>query len=518
MQERLNRTDDPAGIGSYHAEMSCREQDQCFVIDETTWQDLSMDEIFLRINTTGSSVGEEYLYHFLHVMRLEDGEDVLFADALKGEEIRTSFRDVFTRLGKMENRSAHELLNALSNAEPEKNTTHILQALFVLLSIVLIFCSPGIGVLLFVIAVSWSILSYFQKKSGIEPVLRSFSLVNRMLRAGREITKLSFDRSEEITPELKGLLKTFAPFSKSAFLLPSGTKFSENIFEIIFDYVRILFHVDLILYNRLLKLLQERKEDLLLLFAILGRLDASVAAADLFEAVPELTRPEFVKEKVIDVEDVFHPLLKDPVKNSIRTDGGILITGSNASGKSTFLRSVALCALFAQTIGRVPAASYRACRFKLFTSMALNDKILQGESYFIVELKSIKRILDAARETDTPVLCFVDEVLRGTNTTERIAASSRILSQCMRLPMICFAATHDLELALILADQFTNKHFEEEMAGEDVTFSYRLMDGEATSRNAIRLLKRMGFDEAVVLAAEEAADHYMQTGQWSVLK
>ena len=492
--------------------------DKYFVVDETTWHDLSMDEIFARINTTGSSVGEEYLYRFLHTMRLDEGEDVLFADPFAPEEVRTPVRKVFTRLGRVKGRSASKLLIALSKAGREKNTSHILLALFVLLSMVLIFFSPGIGVLLFVIAISCSILSYFQKKSEIEPVLLSFSYVNKMLRAAKEIRKISFEGSDRVREELSGLQKTFGPFSKSAFLLPSGTIFTENIFEIVLDYIRILFHVDLILYNRLLKLLQEREDDLHRLYTILGRLDASVAVADLHDAMPGLTKPEFVEERLIDVKDAFHPLLDDPVRNSIRTEGGILITGSNASGKSTFLKTIAICALFAQTIGLVPAASYKACRFKLFTSMALSDRILQGESYFIVELKSIKRIMDAAADTDAPVLAFVDEVLRGTNTTERIAASSRILSACAGLPMICFAATHDLELALILKDHFSNMHFEEEMAGEDVSFSYRIREGAATSKNAIRLLKSMGFDEAVVQEAEKAADLYTQTGQWSVVQ
>ena len=103
----------------------------------------------------------------------------------------------------------------------------------------------------------------------------------------------------------------------------------------------------------------------------------------------------------------------------------MLLTGSNASGKSTFLKSVALNAILAQTIYTVMADSYRAPYFRIYSSMALKDNLMGNESYFIVEIKSLKRIYESADEK-VPMLCLIDEVLRGTNTVERIAASSQI--------------------------------------------------------------------------------------------
>lgn len=104
---------------------------------------------------------------------------------------------------------------------------------------------------------------------------------------------------------------------------------------------------------------------------------------------------------------------------------------------------VAVNAVLAQTIHTCAAESYHAPIFQIFSSMALRDSMENGESYYIVEIRSLKRILDAAGEWRTPVLCFVDEVLRGTNTVERIAAATQILSVWRRaerlvlpLPMI----------------------------------------------------------------------------------
>ncbi|MDE5597765.1 MAG: hypothetical protein K2J04_08025, partial [Lachnospiraceae bacterium] len=106
------------------------------------------------------------------------------------------------------------------------------------------------------------------------------------------------------------------------------------------------------------------------------------------------------------------------------------------------------------------------------------------------------------------------EVLRGTNTVERIAASTQILRALAGENAICFAATHDLELTNLLADVYDNYHFEEEIAEDDIFFPYRLQKGPAVSRNAIALLKALGYEEKLVADAEAMAQTFMQTGKW----
>ena len=149
--------------------------------------------------------------------------------------------------------------------------------------------------------------------------------------------------------------------------------------------------------------------------------------------------------------------------------------------------------------------------------MALRDDLAGGESYFIVEIRSLKRVMDAASDSSkVPVLCCVDEVLRGTNTTERISASAEILLYLAEKPMQIFAATHDLELTELLQEKYVNYHFTETVEGEDVKFSYRLLEGPADSRNAIRLLRAMGYDPGIADRAQERADHYTETGVWEL--
>ena len=146
--------------------------------------------------------------------------------------------------------------------------------------------------------------------------------------------------------------------------------------------------------------------------------------------------------------------------------------------------------------------------------MALNDDLLAGESYYIVETKSLKRILEEINGS-VPLLCTIDEVLRGTNTVERIAASSKILEIIAKRGALCLAATHDIELCELLSMQYEMYHFEEQVGINEMVFDYKIRYGKAVSRNAINLLKLMGFDESIVSGAHERANSYMEKGIWS---
>ena len=148
------------------------------------------------------------------------------------------------------------------------------------------------------------------------------------------------------------------------------------------------------------------------------------------------------------------------------------------------------------------------------SSMALSDDLDSGESYYIVEIKSLKRIVDAAAAGNVRVLCFIDEVLRGTNTVERIAASTEILKNLAENNVMCFAATHDIELSDQLSEHYDSYHFSEEVTDGNVIFSYIIQKGKATSRNAIKLLEIIGYDKNIINKAEQRAERFIETGVW----
>ncbi|MBQ7360840.1 MAG: hypothetical protein IJW63_12210, partial [Lachnospiraceae bacterium] len=309
-------------------------------------------------------------------------------------------------------------------------------------------------------------------------------------------------------------------FRRGAFWLMSSGRMSGsgNPLDILTDYMRMIFHLDLIQFNKMLHQVRIHLGDIEVLIENLGYLETAIAIGE-YRYYMETEgngycKPLLHKCGVIKVEQGYHPLLLNPVKNSIDADRGVLLTGSNASGKSTFLKMVAIEAIMAQTIFTCTADSYEGDLFVICSSMSLKDDIEGGDSYYIVEIKSIKRILDIVKKGEYPVLCFVDEVLRGTNTVERVAASTEILRSLSQNGVLCFAATHDIELTDLLSEQFDNYHFEEKVQDGDVLFNYELMIGKATTRNAIQLLRIMGYDSNIIESATDRAERFLQTGRW----
>ena len=137
----------------------------------------------------------------------------------------------------------------------------------------------------------------------------------------------------------------------------------------------------------------------------------------------------------------------------------------------------------------------------VMTSMAVRDDLLGGESYYIREVRYLKRIIDAVRR-GRPVLCVIDEILRGTNTKERLAASEAVCRYLLGRPGLVLVATHDLELAQTLDGIYENYCFQSSITGEDIVFDYRIYPGTEGGQNAIRLLAHMDFPEEIVAMAE----------------
>ena len=340
----------------------------------------------------------------------------------------------------------------------------------------------------------------------------------RSLDSIEGLMKISIPELELYVKSLASDLKIFKKYKRGSSIVVARNV-SGSILEVLMDYYRMVTHHDLIKYNSMLSYFKKNKEAMVRIFKMVGFLDSMVAAASFREMMDYYSIPQLSESKGspnLSVVDVFHPLIKDPMPNSITEDSCTLLTGSNASGKSTFIKSLAINGILSQTIYTSLSHEYKASYFIIYSSMALKDNILSNESYFIVEIKSLKRILDNANGK-YPVLCFVDEVLRGTNTLERIAASSRILASLASVNALCFAATHDIELTYILEKYYSNYHFRERIDGNQVLFDYKLYKGRAVSKNAIKLLKLLGYSKDIIDNAENAADEYMKTGEWTTI-
>lgn len=491
-------------------------------VDDITWNDLDMDEIYMLMNNTQSAIGEEYLYALLRkpCFSQEELEErnrlICFFGANEEKRIELQLR--LQLVGKLRQISVYEYINRLDEQKTEHNFLHYLMALGLLLSIITVFYQPAIGgVAILVMAIN-NIWQYYSRKAKIDKFFTVFSYMLRLFDNADHIVKLDIPELKDYFSKIKKDLECFRRFRRGAGIVVS-TKVSGSLLDAILDYIRMLFHIDIIKYNNMLAIFKKHRENLNRIFVNVGILDACLAAASfrdkiLYYSIPELSKS---KHPSLSVTDLYHPLLSDPVTNSITENRSVLITGSNASGKSTFIKTLAINALLSQTIYTSLSKGYKASFFMIYSSMALRDNLFHNESYYIVEIKSLKRILDRV-DKEIPILCFIDEVLRGTNTLERIAASSRILLTLAKENTMCFAATHDIELTHILENYYSNYHFQERIDKKQILFDYMLYKGRAISKNAIKLLTLLGYSTDIVEAAETAADAFQREGEWRKIR
>lgn len=520
LQQRFGAVPDPhyfhgdmEYIRAYYDFRKEREPER-FLLDDITWNDLDMDRIYKRINPGRSTSGEQYLYYMLRSPVQDESSyerrSALIDFAGNDPELRLKLELILARLGCT--RRA-DLCRAFAPERHGRGMLLVYGALFLLLlgaALTMAF-SPAQGVRWLA---AMLIVNPLLHEAARRRVQKDFDTVNysvAMVFAMRKIKRLKnagLDRH---------MLQAYESLRRLRPVLRTGGVSTASDRSALAELINSLTLMDLMAYEFLKNKLGRCHEDVFTIHEHLGQLDAAIAVASYRKSESRCTRPKLRFDRdgapSIQAEGLVHPLLENAVPNELLTRRPMLITGSNASGKSTYLKTAALAAIMAQSLCTCLAERYEADAFRIYSSMALSDDLLAGESYYIVETKSLKRILDSAG-ADGPVLCVIDEVLRGTNTVERIAASCEVLRALAARGALCLAATHDAELCGLLEDAYDQFHFEELVGRQEMLFDYKLRPGRASSRNAIHLLRLIGFDESIVQKAHDRADHYMKSGRW----
>ncbi len=232
----------------------------------------------------------------------------------------------------------------------------------------------------------------------------------------------------------------------------------------------------------------------------IGSMDALCSLATLAYNHPEYTYPQIPEQPfLLEGEEMGHPLMKrgQCVCNDIRMNkrpAFLIITGANMAGKSTYLRTVGVNYLLACIGAPVYATSFRIYPAQLVTSLRTTDSLTDNESYFFAELKRLKRIIDLLTSGEE-LFIILDEILKGTNSTDKQKGSFALIQQFMRLRANGIIATHDLLLGK-LAEEFPkeirNYCFEADIRDNELTFSYGMREGVAQNMNACFLMKKMG--------------------------
>ncbi|PID56967.1 MAG: hypothetical protein CR986_09830 [Ignavibacteriae bacterium] len=229
-------------------------------------------------------------------------------------------------------------------------------------------------------------------------------------------------------------------------------------------------------------------------------LEAYCALANFAYLNPDYTFPNFIEKKnCIEAIELGHPLIcsKYKVINSFEMNNQkeiILITGSNMSGKSTFLRTVGINILLAYSGSVVNAANIKLSKFQLYSCIKVSDSIVDGISYFYSEVKRLKYILNKIKKSESTSLVLIDEIYKGTNNVERVVGSKALIKNLAKNNVFSIISTHDLELVNIAEEinKLKNYHFKEIIKNNEMSFDYKIAEGPCPTTNALKIMKLEG--------------------------
>lgn len=466
-----------------------------FTLDDQTWNDLIMDEVFKELDRTYSSEGEAALYKMLRNPIMDEEKlkkRVKLIELLKKDmDLIVNLRRIFYNMRYDKKNRLIEMINGLLSVSKLKYYLYSFLGISPILSIIalIIFKESKISILL-MFDVYIKIYVHNKEKDTINAI--GLVYLRELINAAK---KLSVIKSNENSTKMRKLLNELRTIDKSTYLIKII-----NSFGGILEMFAIPFFIEESTYYKISGQLLEKKDEILELYYLVGEIDALVSIA-IYENNNKgrLCKPQFINETSLNIIDGIHPLLKKPVENSINiSNKGIVLTGTNMSGKSTFLRMISTNILLAQTFNFALAQEYKGCFLNIVSSISPKDDIMSGKSYYLAEAESILRIIKAS-EKNTPVFCPIDEIFRGTNPLERISSSAEILNYINEGKAICIVATHDRELSDMLKENYDFYHFSEEVDSENgLKFDYKLKKGISKTRNAIRLLEYVGYPKRIV--------------------
>jgi len=480
-------------------------------LDDRTWNDLLLDDIFAALDRTESSVGQQMLYRRLRSAprpRSLEAFEALIDRVSRDSRLRERTQIALARLRHSSAYYLHRLTQPETLIRKPWHVLFPLWAAAVATTLALGFVWHVLFLIAFFgIAVNFVVrIATGQRVSG---EIVWFRQVGPLLSLARSLTRFHDAATAPITGSLREDLSALRRLGTVARWVSRDIGSADPIIPTILEYLNLLFLMDANALYFAGTELKRRGPHLLRVIETVGEIDCAIAVASFRTSAKDFIRPQFVAtDSPAILSNIRHPLVENAVPNSIQVapPHGVLITGSNMSGKSTFLRTVGVNIVLAQTIHMCLAREYSAPIYKVRSCIGRADDLIAGKSYYLVEVESVLSLV-AASEESAPHLFIFDELFRGTNAVERIAAGEAVLNSLIAndKPHVVLAATHDGELVDLLRDRYAVYHLSDSIGPEGLSFDYHLIPGPATSRNAIALLKHSGAPQSLVERALESA-------------
>ncbi|MFO1498344.1 MAG: hypothetical protein U1G07_08135 [Verrucomicrobiota bacterium] len=478
-------------------------------IDDRVWLDLELDRAFARLDRAATPLGSQFLYALLRLYQTRPSvlqENIrLYQEFAARPEARAAVVEAMRGLDHAESSALAEFL---SGAMPSLPRYHRLflgpAAASILCTIGLLFSHwfiwPLIALWITNLILQWT---FGRKLSRYGPALKNIAVMLGCVP--RLIQALA---SSELAPARD--LRSFAGLAgqlrrKVALTLLRGIQGNDLALALV-EYLNLLCLFELCFFSQALERLQDHRAALGQLFALIARIDASQGLAAALQSYPHWCLPESQSARGFRFEAVYHPLVPAPVYNTMATSGkSLLLSGPNMAGKTTFIKTLGINLVLAQTLGLCLARRALLPLARVQTILDRQESVQDGQSYFLREASALLAMLRASEQADRPCWFLIDEPFRGTNSLERIAAAQAILGY-LDGRWLVIASTHDYELFEFLADRFEAGHFGESIDGGGARFDYLFRPGPCTSRNAIQLLTLAGYPREVTDSAAAAVE------------
>ena len=462
--------------------------------------------VFQYINRCGTQLGEERLAYDLKNLPYQKEQLLQREEAVRELGAMVEFRQQVWAVGRQINDLSFDrskLLRWLSE-KPfiYKNNTYTLMR-WILPTITLSILGLTIYdwsyfPLLLVMAITQLTIAGFQAKRIGE--------FQRVLNSAREVLK-NYARIFELLSQQKiesSLMKKHHQIAVNAFEKVKEFSALVNALESRMNPIAMQFGNGLFLYDfhavaRLEKWREENASDLPHWLESLSEWDGLLSLATLHYNYPQYAFAEVNEQSVLESREVGHLLIPDTIRVANNFDLGkpakiYLITGANMAGKSTFLRSLGVNFVLGSIGSPVCATQWRVPLMALRSGMRTTDSLQDHQSYFFAELNRLQSIMEELR-SGTPMFILLDEILKGTNSTDKQLGSRELLKQLKDMNTLVALATHDIalgDLAQQYPTQIANACFEGKIENEQLTFDYTLHSGVAQKANATFLMRKMG--------------------------
>ncbi|MCF0069573.1 DNA mismatch repair protein MutS [Dyadobacter sp. CY261] len=466
---------------------------------------MDLEDVFRFIDRTLSRPGQQYLYYLLRCIpatseraaRLENRIDTL-------QESPSLRATVSKELSKLHERDAYYISSLFQGEHIQKPkwlwAIQLLAALAVI-SVILSFFVPKISVLLIILfPINMGI--HYWNKSNVYQYSSSIPQLLIMHKAARRI--LASDAFQEYG-DVSASITSLAKILPQMLIFKIEARLQSEIGQLVdylFELIKALFLLEPIVLFSSLQKLETRKEEIGTIFRFIGETDAALSILAMRESVPyfcNITHDPSGKGLI--AQSVYHPLLFNGVSNDILLKGrSALLTGSNMSGKTTFIRTVGISAILGQTLNTCFAKEFAMPFMRVESSIRIADDLLDEKSYYMEEVLVLKELIGKS-DNGKPALILLDEIFKGTNSIERIAISKSVLNYLHDNGNLVFVSTHDRELTELLSENYELYHFTEIIDGDQIAFDYKIKPGVLNTTNAIRILAINNFPPQIIQEA-----------------